>query len=385
VKKWVWIVIIVVVLIIGLAVWIIGTLVWAGKPNADYVWEFVKKHPEQASVTLVSNGVIVAQTEPDRPMPLASTVKVIVAIEYAKQAAAGTVKPDEPVLLQKLESYYLPDLDGGAHPSWLSDMESKQRVRDGAVTLEEVAKGMIMFSSNANTEYLMEKLGLANINRNIGELGMKSHEPLYPFVSSLLIPYELMQTYPGLEREDALAKAITELKDMPIDVFRVKAAGIHEKLRQDNDGAYKRQANIKDWYNEKLDRMNSDKLIAASTADYAGLLAKMNGKTYFAPAVQKNLDILMEGLMENPANRSMFEHAGRKGGSTAFVLTDAIYATDKEGNRTELAIFFNNLDEIQAMKLSTSLNTFEVELLKNADFRSKAAAGMDSTQRPLNK
>ncbi|MCR8632845.1 hypothetical protein [Paenibacillus radicis (ex Xue et al. 2023)] len=82
--------------------------------------------------------------------------------------------------------------------------------------------------------------------------------------------------------------------------------------------------------------------------------------------------------MQNPANRLWLEHAGSKGGSTAFVLTQAIYATDKEGNRTELAIFFNDLDEMQMEKLSSSLNVFGQKLLQDAEFRDKAAAGMDS-------
>ncbi|MFD0679071.1 MULTISPECIES: serine hydrolase [unclassified Paenibacillus] len=377
-KKWMWIVIIVFVLIVAAVGLVIGTAIWMTKPDAEYVWKFVQKHPEKASVTYVRNGEIMAQTEPDRVMPLASTVKIIVAIEYAKQAAAGTVSPDESVKLKQLEPYYLANLDGGAHPSWLSEMESKQLVKDGAVPLEEVAKGMIVFSSNANTEYLMEKLGLANINRNLGELGLNHHEPLYPFVSSLLIPYELMQSYKGLGKKEALVRAKAELAGMPAEMLRTKAADIHEKLKWDDDGVYKRQANIVDWYDGELDRMNSDKLIGATTAEYAGLLAKINGRNVFAPAIQKHLQTVLEGLMQNPANRLWLEHAGSKGGSTAFVLTQAIYATDKEGNRTELAIFFNDLDKMQMEKLSSSLNVFGQKLLQDAEFRDKAAPGMDS-------
>ncbi|CAK4834030.1 unnamed protein product [Aphanomyces euteiches] len=309
-------------------------------------------------------------------MPLASTVKIMVAIEYAKQAAEGVITPDESVKLKELEPYYLPNLDGGAHPSWLSYIESKQLVKDGAVALEEVAKGMIVFSSNANTEYLMERLGLSNINQNIEELGLKHHEPLYPFVSSLLIPYELMQSYVGLDPKDQRAKAKKELLNMPVEVFRAKALNIHEKLKQDVDGTYKRRVNIEEWYDGKLDRMNSDKLIAASTDDYAGLLAKINGRNFYAPAVQKHLETVMEGMMQNPANQQKLEHAGLKGGSTSYVLTQALYATDKEDNQTELAIFFNDVDEVQMEKLTSSLNEFGKKVLTDVEFRDKAASSI---------
>ena len=32
----------------------------------------------------------------------------------------------------------------------------------------------------------------------------------------------------------------------------------------------------------------------------------------------------------------MFEYAGQKGGSTAFVLTNSLYGTDKKGNKIEI-------------------------------------------------
>ena len=64
----------------------------------------------------------------------------------------------------------------------------KEKITEGAVSLEEVAKGMVKFSSNASTEYLMEVLGLDNINRNLQSLALPAHQPLFPIVSSLYIP-----------------------------------------------------------------------------------------------------------------------------------------------------------------------------------------------------
>ena len=53
----------------------------------------------------------------------------------------------------------------------------------------------------------------------------------------------------------------------------------------------------------------------------------------------------MEYILENPKNEEKIEHIGMKGGSTAFVLTKALYSTDNKGNKTELAYFFNNLSK----------------------------------------
>lgn len=38
------------------------------------------------------------------------------------------------------------------------------KIIEGVVFLEEVVKGMVKFSLNVNVEYLMELLGLDNIN-----------------------------------------------------------------------------------------------------------------------------------------------------------------------------------------------------------------------------
>ncbi|NGQ95757.1 serine hydrolase [Brevibacillus sp. SYP-B805] len=238
---------------------------------------------------------------------------------------------------------------------------------------------MIVFSSNANTEYLMERLGLDNINRNLSELGLSLHEPLYPFVSSLLIPYELMRKYPDMPIKEAAKKAKDELSKMTREEFRQHAFAIHMKLRNDQDGRYKQASNLRAWYDSDFDQMNSNYFIASTTKDYVSILQKMNSRTFFESSVQKHLNVVMEGIMQNPANQSWLEHAGRKGGSTAYVLTEAMYATDKQGNQTELAMFFHRLSPTELTKLSSAINAFELKLLRDSEFRRKIQNELDHT------
>jgi D-alanyl-D-alanine carboxypeptidase len=63
-----------------------------------------------------------------------------------------------------------------------------------------------------------------------------------------------------------------------------------------------------------------------------------------------------------------------KGGSTAFVLTKALYATDKKGNRTEMAYFLNDLSLLENIRLQMSMNEFELKILANKEFREKVKA-----------
>src|SRR5699024_448506 len=72
--------------------------------------------------------------------------------------------------------------------SWLEHMQEKEAIHDGTVRLYDVAKGMIQFSSNANTEYLLAMLGLLQINNQLAALGMDQHEEIYYISSSFLIP-----------------------------------------------------------------------------------------------------------------------------------------------------------------------------------------------------
>ena len=120
-----------------------------------------------------------------------------------------------------------------------------------------------------------------------------------------------------------------------------------------------------------IQRIWSDNLPSSTVEDYVGIMKKINSKTYFDPGTQKYLDEVMEGLMENPANKKWLKHAGMKGGSTAFVLTKSFYATDIKGNTTELAYFLNDLEFLENTRLQGSMNEFELKILTNKEFRDK--------------
>ncbi|WP_127533061.1 serine hydrolase [Paenibacillus kobensis] len=337
------------------------------KGNA--ILRFIEQHPEQSSAQIIHNGEVLFEAHPDRLMPLASTVKIIVAIEYAKQAASGRIQPDRLVMLSELDRFYLKDLDGDAHPNWIAFLGENDRITNDSIRLEEVAKGMIQFSSNANAEYLMEQLGLDNINRNLIELGLTRHEPLYPFVSSLLIPYEWSKQYSGLPPEEAVSQAKSSLREMSPDEFRKQAYRIHLLLQADTDGSYKTSADLHSWYDTDWDKMNSERFISSTTREYVTIMRYINAGNYYDPTVQTHLKIILEAIMEHPSNQQWLTQAGRKGGSTACILTEAIYAEDKQGNATEAAIFFNELNPELVEKLSALMNGFELLLLKDPEFR----------------
>ena len=343
---------------------IIGVIIFLGAisiayfiPSENTVLNFIKDNPKKTAIKLVRNDSLIAEMNPNKMMPLASTVKIILAIEYAIQASKGNLNPDEEIPLEELALFFVKDTDGGAHQNWIESV--KQLVNNDKIPIREVVKGMIRYSSNANTEWLSQKLGLENINSRIDSLGVSNHTNIYYLVSALFVGKEKFPNLSGKELEK-------KLKDLPLKEYINSTNLIHTKLL--TDPAYKLDLGVSDL---KIQRIWSDNLPSSTVSEYIELMRKLNSKTYFNAITHQYLDEVMEGIMDNPANQKWLEHSGMKGGSTAFVLTKAIYATDKKYNTTELAYFFNDLGILDNIRLQLSMNEFELKVLTNKGFRDK--------------
>lgn len=94
---------------------------------------------------VMENDRVLIDYQSDVKRPLASVLKIILAIELAEQAAEGRIDMNEAVPLDSLRRFYIPGTDGGAHPSWL-DALGPAVTADGTVSLMEAAKGMIHYS-----------------------------------------------------------------------------------------------------------------------------------------------------------------------------------------------------------------------------------------------
>lgn len=355
-KKILIIVIVIIVIVIVLGFIVINYF----RPDANLVLNFIKENPNRAAIKLVRNDTLIAERNPDKLMPLASTVKIILAIEYAFQASQGKINPQEEISIDELAKFYIPNTDGGAHPSWLKSIKSK--ITDNRISINEIAKGMIRHSSNANTEWLGSRLGLDNINDRIDSLGIKNHTKFYNIVSALFVGKEKFPNLTGKELEE-------KLKTLSFENYIEATNQIHKKLL--TDPSYKKDLGD---FGMNIQRIWSNNLPSSTVKDYVDIIKKINSKTYFDSTTQKYLDEVMEGLMENSANRKWLKHAGTKGGSTEFVLTKASYATDKKGNTTELAYFFNDLDSVENIRLQGSMNEFELKILTDKEFRDKVKA-----------
>lgn len=354
--------------IVVLFVLIIGILAWSfkkyvNKEDPNYIVQFIKENigNENVSLSINFNGQEWVEVNENKKLPLASTVKIIVAIEYAQQAAEGKIDPAQEISLEELNTFYVPKTDGGAHEAWIAQLNKGQETIN--VPLSEVANGMIAFSSNANTEYLMNVLGFENINRVPESLGISKHDPLYPIVSVLFVTSQLMN-----EKNLTQEEALEALKSMDLSEYRNRAMEIHKKWLSHPPTNQEKEQLLK-MMSMDFQKIWSDRLPGSTTEDYISIMEKLNSKEYYNKKIHTYLDPVMEQLMKNPANQEFLVHVGRKGGSTAFILTNTMYATDKEGNKTELAFFSNDLNRLEQAKISRNLNGFQLKFLTNAEFR----------------
>ena len=327
---------------------------------ADSFVHFIQANKSRASVYITRNDTAISRLNENKLMPLASTVKILVAIEFSQQMAHEMINENSFVQLSEIDKFYIPNTDGGAHEAWLDYARKTKAIEGDSVRLVDVARGMTMFSSNANTEYLMSILGFDNIKDNISLFKLKQHTAIYPLVGSLFI-YQI----PKKSSEDKLLKSIAKLSDKQ---YALDAFDNFILLRDDT--SFKASFKPGD-FSMKLQKLWSDRLPASTTKDYVQIVSALNNRELLDEEAFFTIGETLEFPMENKAFRQVFKHYGTKGGSTGFVLTHVIYLTKMDGTRMELAIFFNDLTPAEEKKLESWLDPFEAQVIFDESFHSK--------------
>lgn len=327
---------------------------------ADSLLNFIKTNKNKAAVYITRNDTAIALLNENRLMPLASTVKIMVVVEFAKQVSSKIINEESYVSLKELDKYYLAGTDGGAHAAWLQYEQTKNNIRHDSIKLINIARGMIMFSSNANTEYLMDLLGFDNVKNNIQLFGLKEHTAIFSPVSSLF-----MYQNPKKLSEDKVIKAIRKLTE---EEYCKYIFAIHNQLKYDSN--FKATFRMQDL-STKMQKLWSDRLPSSTAKEYVQLARIINNRKFLDENAYGVIAQVLEYPMESQAFQSAFKHYGVKGGNTAFVLTHVIYLTTKKNGRMELAIFFNNLKAEEEKQLEKWLDPFEAQVIFDPLFRKK--------------
>ncbi|MDX2137460.1 MAG: serine hydrolase [Chloroflexota bacterium] len=309
--------------------------------------DFIAAQPDDVAVLCIPSdaaGEIAHNAEV--PFALASTFKIIVLAELARQLDAGLIDPDEAVSVSEVDAYWLPATDGGGHPQFISFLGAERET----ATLREIAYGMIRFSSNAAADYLTVRLGYDGYAELYQTLGLESTQFVTGTLLGLYLVLENHETGPAdvtaLDAETFAAES-TRLTDLFLNdptwrTFELADLGARQTAAQAAVAAgdlaliqaeYDRQAAFVERFG-----------IRGSARDMLRVMAAAYGGETFSDEAQALMRGVLNWLMDlNPANREVYSHLGNKGGSWASVLTGTWYAQPIGAEPTLLAVFYRNL------------------------------------------
>lgn len=298
----------------------------------------------------------------DEAFPLASTHKIVILAEYARQVGRGILNPNEQIDPTALELYWLRRTDGGAHQAWLDSLDET-----ATVTLNQVVRGMIQFSSNANTDYLLQLLGEDAFRDLYEQLGLENTDYLGMFLGAVLhlgnhetrklsvSDVEALDTVTTLAEQDRLAQRF--LTD---EQWRERELAYRNILT--NFGLP--DPNVQSAYFDRFEQRGSP----------ADMLRVMQAAYGFTDALSEDEQAIMQEHLSwlfevNPNNAQTFAELGFKGGSLPGIFTSAWYGQliDQEG--IYLSVMYRNipLDVWLGWSRTSDYVQPELEIIRTGD------------------
>ncbi len=291
--------------------------------------------------------------------PVASITQLFILISYAEEVVEGKLDSKEIISLDKLDRYYLPKTDGGAHMAWL-----KESIKNQAITLDDVAKGMIIYGSNANADYLFERLTRSRIAKQEKNLGMT--QAILPITPQLYLPIYL-QEHEGMSQ----GQAYDYIENLTEDEYSVYIMKVFDNIVEHplNKSDKKR---VFDNLSMLYQKLWTTKLSKSTTSDYDWLMGQLSRHTLFTKEVHEKIDELLSGKLPDPKLNRYFQ----KGGTTAYVINLASYG-ETETNNIELVYFLRNLNTVEHAKIRPLIEKFQIDFMTRPEFRKQVKELLD--------
>lgn len=276
---------------------------------------FLKNNPEKYSIYSSINDNVFQKHNTEKQFYLASTKKIILLIELSNQIDEKLINEDLNVSTKELDKLYLKGLDGGAHENWKKSLiESNINIKD-SISLNNVVNGMIEFSSNACTDYILNLLTIEKVNKCTLQFGVnKPNDFLY--FSSLILTDS------------------TKLKDNNYSELKIENEKIYNKLILNKFNTENIQLSLR--FQEILLKRTEK----ASTSDYYNILSQIYTNEHKYKFVKDHLN----WILKKKDNKKYFTYYGGKGGSLLGVYTYSCFAINKENEKININFFINEMD-----------------------------------------
>ncbi len=309
--------------------------------SAEKLAAWIRRHPEQVAFASWTPGredeALLHRA--DEVVGIASTVKILVLAEYARQVTEGRLDPDEAVPLAAWEALHLPGTDGGTHRRAVEVLRERGALQNDTAHLREVAWAMTVHSDNAATDFLLHRLGREQVESTAAWLGLAEPGPK-PLGGALILARSPPEgSLPAAWMAQWAQRPDRELRD---EVWRLS-----QRLADDPAFAQAQRASLEeDGIGLNLaEQMTYAKTLGptGTARGYAALMAKVLTKApgeAWAKVMAENLEW---PLLRSEPLRAEFHRYGTKGGSLPGVLTASYFAAPKDGEPRVLSLFFGEL------------------------------------------
>lgn len=315
---------------------------------------FVMKNKRDISATMIENEDVVLDWNGDQKTPLASTVKLMVLFHFVKTVSSGDTKLNEKVALSDIERFYIDRTDGGAHTYWLEVNGFSEHA-----TILDVAKGMMQFSSNACTDYLIDRLGLEKINDQMKQAGLIEHDELMP-----LTPMILWSAYVSDHEQDALKQmsgvSHEQYKSLMSEIFNImKSDPEHKKILEE-------KTMEKDLLSFHIQSLLTQKMTKSTTNQYAQFMKRLHDELLTTEEKSLFSQIVLGEIFKTETDQYLWY----KGGATLFVFTGALYRKT-ETSSISLSLFINDPKADNSHWIEEVFNEFILTAAVDQHFRQR--------------
>ncbi len=318
-------------------------------PKSATLFDFIRENPDKASLIMTANDTVWVNISADKKTRLGSVVNLITVLEYAQQVQTSTIHELDTVSITEIERYNLGQKFDPGYFLWRKSLEDEGLIiGENSVHLKELARGLVRYESMAVGEYLSDRIGINNINVMTKQMGMSSHDFIYPYPVSTFL---LFSNIEGLPADEFYAKTRNSiLPDYPELCKKMHASLKKEPI----DELKTRYRN----FNGEIDVPSMEKAQPSATAlEYHKLLKAMNQRAKSPDVMQSRFGTAVEWKVQD--YRYYYSNLGFDIGNTSSDITGVMYTTSNPyKNRTEVVCFLHDLTPEQKIEFQSIMFDF---------------------------
>ncbi|KAB8335433.1 hypothetical protein SD80_003700 [Scytonema tolypothrichoides VB-61278] len=313
---------------------------WSSRlKTPEDVLEYIVAHPKDVSLVAykIGNSEKGIFYNSDEKRPLASTIKILVLAEYARQVELEIISPDELVNLADIDIYYLPNTDGGAHPNAVKELKEKAYINAAnQVELRHIPWAMISYSDKAATDYLIERLGRDKLEKITASLQLNNQDVPLPIIGQFLSWSN--HTFSNTPAERLNKYQAMRLKEYADEVYHwTNEWRSHQEFRAKETKQIKSRKGLK--YQEQK-AMTEATNCGGTARGYAQIMERIYSGSLISPQADEIIREYLEWPMQFPENQQQLDAFGAKGGSLAGIITEVWYLKPKKAQHARVAALF---------------------------------------------